>query len=231
MLHGRTESLRYLDVHQPLPCGERVALEGPVGCLEALIGCPEHPGARGLGIVCHPHPLMGGTMHNKVVHFICRAFNELGLYSLRFNFRGVGASEGTYGEGDGEAQDLGAALDWARTRAPDQALWLAGFSFGGWVALRQAHHPGVTQLVTVAPAVNRSDQRPIESPECPWLLVQGEQDEVVPATAVRRWLAGLARQPEAVFMPDAGHMFHGQLTRLRKILLERLAPAAEGLGR
>ncbi len=113
-------------------------LAGPAGALEAAVDVPTESSRAGVAIVCHPHPLHGGTMHNKVVVMVARALGELGLSTVRFNFRGVGASGGTYDEGVGETADLIAVADWVRRTRPGDALWLAGFSFGSYVALRAA---------------------------------------------------------------------------------------------
>lgn len=158
-------------------------------------------------------------MHNKVVYYIARTFNQLGVPALRFNFRGVGESGGRYGGGEGEVGDLAAVLDWAVARYPGRQVWLAGFSFGAYVALRLAARPEVARLITVAPSVRFLDASQWEPPQCPWLLVQGEKDEVVAPQAVRRWLRGLERTPQTVWVPEAGHFFHGNLPLLREALL------------
>ena len=215
------------------PCvGEPLAIAGPAGRLEAITSCPETEfTSRAVAVVCHPHPLYGGTMQNKVVHYLAKSFNDLGLRALRFNFRGVGASEGRYGEGVGEAADLRAVLAWLGERLPGAEIWLAGFSFGAYVALREASHGGVAQLVTVAPPVNFFDFAPLPVPSCPWLLIQGDQDEVVPADDVLSWAGGLSPAPEIISMAGVDHFFHGRLNALRDVLVERLRPAAEALAR
>ncbi|MFO7278462.1 MAG: alpha/beta hydrolase, partial [Pseudomonadota bacterium] len=120
------------------PKPEPVRLDGPAGVLEALLEEPADAVPGRFAVVCHPHPLHGGTMNNKVVHTLARTFNELGIRSLRFNFRGVGASEGSYAEGIGETEDALAVIEWGRVRWPGAEPLLAGFSFGGIVALRAA---------------------------------------------------------------------------------------------
>ncbi|MEJ2347541.1 MAG: alpha/beta fold hydrolase [Gammaproteobacteria bacterium] len=203
---------------------ESVTIDGPSGELESLTLCPsDGPRSDAIGVICHPHPLYGGTMHNKVVHYIAKTLNELGLRTVRFNFRGVGASEGTYGDGDGEVQDLQAVLDWVRQRHAGAEIWLAGFSFGAYVALREGCAEGVTRLITVAPPVNLFDFEAFEAPSCPWLLLQGEGDEVVPYRDVRRWVGRLNRPPEFVPLPGVDHFFHGKLNVLHDVLMERLA--------
>src|SRR5262245_11120788 len=120
------------------PRVERLQLPGPAGELEALIETPEGASAAAFGVICHPHPLYGGTMDNKVVHTLSRAFQELGAPTIRFNFRGVGRSAGTFANGDGETEDTLALVRWGRERWPGAQVWLAGFSFGGAVAIRAA---------------------------------------------------------------------------------------------
>jgi alpha/beta superfamily hydrolase len=214
------------------PLAERLKVAGPAGALEALIETPAAPEAvvvpAAFGVICHPHPLYGGTMDNKVVWTLARAFQEFGAPTIRFNFRGVGASEGSHDEGPGEVADALAVVAYGRERWPQAALWLAGFSFGGVVALRVAASTHPTRLVTVAPGITRLEAGAAPRPECPWLIVQGEADEVVPAASVRAWASTLSPAPELVVMPGAGHYFHGRINELRDTILEfmRRAPAA-----
>jgi alpha/beta superfamily hydrolase len=203
------------------PCaGRPFFIEGPVGRIETLASCPAREAVRASAVILHPHPLHGGTMHNKVVSTLARAFHELGLHTLRFNFRGTGSSEGSFDHGEGESADLMAVLAWLRARRPQDELWLAGFSFGGYIALRSAEAAGAARLITVAPSVNL-DAAP-QAPRMPWLLIQGEQDEVVPYAKVREWLNGLSRRPDLLLLPDAGHFFHGRLLELRAHIQARL---------
>jgi len=203
------------------PCSSKsFTIEGPAGRIEALAACPQTEAAKASVVVLHPHPLHGGTMHNKVVSTLSRAFLELGLHTVRFNFRGTGASEGTFDHGDGESADLMAVVAWLRARRPQDQLWLAGFSFGGYVAVRAAEAAGAARLVTVAPSVNL--YAPPPAPSMPWLLIQGEQDEIVPVAAVREWVDGLSNPPEFLLLPGTGHFFHGRLLELRALIQERL---------
>jgi uncharacterized protein len=191
-------------------------LQGPAGMLEAISDVAAPDGAvRGVAVICHPHPQHGGTMHNKVVTMIERALRESGLDTVRFNFRGTGASSGEYDDGDGESDDLAAVVDWVRRMRPDDALWLAGFSFGSYVSIRNAARLRADALISIAPPVGRWAFETILLPTCPWLLVQGEADEVVNPQAVFDWVASLERQPELVRMPDTGHFFHRRLMDLR----------------
>jgi len=179
------------------------------------------------GVICHPHPLYGGTMDNKVVWTLARAFQELGAPTIRFNFRGVGASEGSHDEGPGEIDDALAMIAHGRERWPQAVLWLAGFSFGGVVAIRAAASAHPIRLVTVAPGITRLDVSDAPRPACPWLIVQGDADDVVPAEAVIAWARGLSPAPELAVLPGAGHFFHGRINELRDTVLEfmRRAPA------
>ena len=217
--------------------GEPVTIPGPAGPLEGLTACPDRETRGVVAVVLHPHPRYGGTLNNKVVHYLSRTCNRLGVPSLRFNFRGVGASAGSYDGGRGETEDCLAAIDWVQSRRPGFGIWLAGFSFGAYVALRAATlRPQVRRLITVAPPVNLFDFTPLPPPACPWLLVQGGRDELVPTTAVADWCAGLANAPKQVVLPDADHFFHGQLNALQGVLMETLDPGehrvapGEGIG-
>jgi len=199
-------------------------IDGPAGPLEARIEEPapgEAPAT--VGVVCHPHPLYGGTMQNKVVHTLARAMQELGAPTVRFNFRGVGGSAGTYDGGAGELEDALAVCDWARRRWRCDALWLAGFSFGSAVALPAAGSVRPRALVTVAPPVGRIIVAPVARPSCPWLVVQGDRDELVDVVQVREWVAGYAPPPQLLVLPGAEHFFHGRLGELRAAAIEFLS--------
>jgi len=212
------------------PVPRAASIEGPVGPLEARLEDPS-PGQRppACGVVCHPHPLYGGTMQNKVVHTLARAMQELGVPTVRFNFRGVGASAGRYDAGVGELEDALAVCAWARRHWDCEALWLAGFSFGSAVALPAAAVAGPAMLVTVAPPVGRIIVSPVARPACPWLVVQGDHDELVDVTTVRRWVGEFQRPPQLVVLPGAEHFFHGRLAELRAAVAAFLsAPGAIG---
>lgn len=166
-------------------------------------------------MVCHPHPLFGGTLTNKVVHTVARAFVAHGAATLRFNFRGVGASAGSHDEGRGETDDLLAVVEAGRVRLPGRPLWLGGFSFGAYVALRAQGRAGAARLVTVAPPVGRWDFSALEAPRCPWLVIQGDRDELVDHAQVAGWLAALAPQARLALLPGAEHFFHGRLHEVK----------------
>lgn len=205
------------------PRREALTISGPVGQIEALLEVPQVNDGRRVAVLCHPHPQHQGTLMNKVVHTLSRAMNELGVPAIRFNFRGVGTSEGIFADGIGETDDTLAAVAWAAQRYPGAELCLLGFSFGGMVAARAALSAGPAQLVTVAPAASRMagllDGR---QPDCPWLIVQGDTDDVVPCAEVIAWVNGLAPGPELVVVPETGHFFHGRLTKLREIVVKHL---------
>lgn len=192
------------------------ALPGPAGTLEVATAVPEPECARaGTVVICHPNSQQGGTMRNKVVTMLERGLRESGLATVRFNFRGVGASTGAFDNGDGESGDLVAVAQWVRKSRPGDALWLAGFSFGSYVALRSARSLGADALVLVAPPAGRYDFDEIAAPGCPWLVVQGEEDEVVDPQSVFDWIESLDPKPTLIRMPDTGHFFHRRLMDLR----------------
>jgi alpha/beta superfamily hydrolase len=192
------------------------ALSGPAGKLETLTDVAEPEGARcGVAVVCHPNPAQGGTMHNKVVTMLERAIRESGLDTVRFNFRGTGESAGSYDEGIGESEDLAAVVAWVRRVRPDDALWLAGFSFGSYVTIRSAARLQAKALISIAPPAGRWPFEGFAEPACPWLVVQGEDDEVVEPQAVFDWIDSLEQPPELIRMPETGHFFHRRLMDLR----------------
>ncbi len=198
---------------------QSVVLAGPGGRIEAALDLPaEGSTPRGLAVVCHPHPLHGGTMHNKVVQTLARAFVSLGYRCVRFNFRGIGASEGAWDEGRGEVDDALAVVQ--AQRAPGEALVMAGFSFGGYVASQaaahlqaMAHGQQAERLVLVGPAVRNFPMAAVPEDT---LVIHGEADDVVPLSAVFDWARPLAL-PVTV-LPGAGHFFHGQLPVLKQIV-------------
>ncbi|WP_308389888.1 alpha/beta fold hydrolase [Acidithiobacillus sp. AMEEHan] len=201
--------------------GEAVEIPGPAGILEGLTACPEKETRGIVAVILHPHPLYGGTLNNKVVHYLSRTCNLLGIPSLRFNFRGVGKSAGRYDAGRGEVEDCLAVLDWVTERRPGFPIWLAGFSFGAFVAYQAASRDArVERLLTVAPPINLFDFSVAPVPRCPWTVVQGQEDELVPAKEVSAWLESLSVQPARIDLP-ADHFFHGKLTLLQNALLDR----------
>jgi len=209
----------------PFPAaGGPLLLPGAAGAIELACAVPDAAVARaGTAIISHPHPLQGGTMHNKVVTILERSLLELGLATVRYNFRGVGQSEGVHDNGVGETDDLVAIADWVRAARPGDTLWLAGFSFGSYVSLRAAGRIDPAQLILVAPPVGRWDFGDVAAPRCPWLIVQGEEDEIVDAKAVFAWAETLQPPPQLVRMPETGHFFHRRLMDLRGVVKNALA--------
>jgi alpha/beta superfamily hydrolase len=165
---------------------------------------------------------------NKVVHTLARSFQEVGVPTIRFNFRGVGASAGHFGEGAGETEDALAVIAAGHARWSGAAVWLAGFSFGGAVALRAARRADAALLVTVAPAVRLIDVGNSALPECPWLLVQGDADDVVEPQGVLSWAAQQHPQPTVSVLPGVGHFFHGRLRELQSVVVDFLRARALG---
>jgi len=207
------------------PVEKKLFIAGPLGPLEAKISSSALAAARPVGIVCHPHPLFQGTMDNKVVTTAIRAWQALEFSTIRFNFRGVGESAGTYDEGKGELQDLAAVLAFALQAYPNQPLWLAGFSFGAYIAQQGAIlHPSIAGLISIAPALSLLDFTILSRPSCPWLIVQGDQDEVTEPSRVAAWYQSALTQnqtifqPELAWVPEAGHFFHGHLVTLKQLL-------------
>ncbi len=206
---------------------ETLFIDGPAGPLECVVEDPASDRAEASGdafaVVCHPHPLHQGSLHNKVAHTLARAALGRGAPAVRFNFRGVGRSGGAHDEGRGETDDLLVVIDWMRGRHPGAGLWLMGFSFGAMVALRAATQAEPAKLVTVAPAVTRFHADHPASPTMPWLLVQGGADELVDAAAVRAWAAAQTPPPTLHEMPGVSHFFHGHLHELSATVAAFLA--------
>ncbi len=178
------------------PNSERLFIDGPVGRLESVLEWPSDGEIVGVVTVCHPHPQHGGTMHNKVAHTLARAFIESGFATLRFNFRGTEQSEGHFDEGVGELDDALAAI-----------------------AVRAAVERGIEGLVSVAPAVARFASGLESQPRCPWLVIQGDEDELVSVEETIGWLNSLDPGPALQILDGAEHFFHGRLVDLRKAVV------------
>ncbi len=196
----------------------RFLLDGPAGAIEVAVDTPATQVRKGSAILCHPHSLHGGSMTNKVVTTAERALRDLGLRTLRFNFRGVGQSQGTFDDGRGEGDDLVRIAQWLRSVRPDDALWLTGFSFGAYVSIARAAEIAPAQLISLAPPVGRWQFQTIAYPDCPWLAIQPEVDEVVDAAAVYAWAEALGSRIELLRFPHTSHFFHGHLTQLREAI-------------
>jgi alpha/beta superfamily hydrolase len=187
-------------------------IPGPAGPIEAALTDPG-PSRRGIAVIAHPHPLYGGTMDNKVVTTLARAFEGEGFAAVRFNFRGVGQSAGAFDEGEGETDDAVAVAHWGLATFGQSPLWLAGFSFGAAIQARAAERLQPARLVLVAPAVTR-----VAMPSVPedTLVIHGERDDVVPLGEVMDW----ARPQElpVLVIPGGEHFFHGRLPLLRRLI-------------
>jgi alpha/beta superfamily hydrolase len=193
----------------------RRVIAGPAGALEVAVNEPE-AAPRGIALVAHPHPLQGGTLENKVAHRLAKTFAALGYVSVRFNFRGVGKSEGVFDEGTGETADALAALDFGRSEFAALAQIppvLAGFSFGSYVQSRVAQSVTPERVVLVAPAVMRF---PVETVPADTIVIHGDEDDVVPLADVLAW-ARPQQLPVTVF-PGCGHFFHGRLSQLQQVI-------------
>ncbi len=190
----------------------RTSIAGPAGTLEVAFNVPE--GAlRGIALIAHPHPLQGGTLDNKVVQTLAKTFAAIGYAAVRFNFRGVGLSEGQFDDGIGETDDALAALAAAKVEFGELPVALAGFSFGSYVQTRVAHAITAERLVLIGPAVKRF---PIETVPPDTIVIHGEEDDVVALADVLAW-ARPQQLPIMVF-PGCGHFFHGRLPQLQRVI-------------
>lgn len=202
-------------------------IRGPAGDLEALLTRPDGWEEQDpIAICCHPHPLHGGTMHNKVVYILAKSYHELGTASLRFNFRGVGRSEGEFDNGLGEQADVLAVAAWLQQHYPHAPLWLSGFSFGAVVSLLTHSRIKPLRLLLAAPALElypQAQQLQVQTED--WILVQGGQDELVSPRAISDWLRQQQNKPRLIWLEQSGHMFHGFLNQIQEQVLRIWAPA------
>ena len=196
-------------------------LSGPAGPLQGVLEQPSDGAEpRGVALVLHPHPLMGGTMDNKVVVMTARALVQLGHAVLRCNFRGVGHSAGSFAGGIGEREDALAATAWLQGRYPGQPLCLAGFSFGAYVALLAADDSACSRLITIAPPVQYTALPTMPRPRAAWCLLQGEADEIVDSKDVLAWARSCEPPPDIHVFAGVGHFFHGSLGVLQQAVRE-----------
>jgi alpha/beta superfamily hydrolase len=213
-------------------------IPGPAGVLEALLeepplergvnadGLLERGQADGLHaavVIGHPHPQYGGTMHTKAVFQAAKAFSRMGCAVLRFNFRGVGTSAGTFDDGAGEMDDFRAALDFMRARHPGAPLWAAGMSFGAWIALSAgAADPRVSTLVGICPPLSHYDFEAVRTSTKPKFFIQGERDERCPLKEMQAFYASAADPKELVVIDGADHLFDGKLVEVAEAIEDLL---------
>ncbi len=201
---------------------------GLVGQLEAVLTVPAIVNKQYIALLGHPHSLQGGTMNNKVVTTMARAFKELAILSLRFNFRGVGNSQGEYDAGIGESEDMLALMRYCQQEVPNVRFIFAGFSFGSYVAYRAAAQCAHSLLITIAPPINHYNYREFTPPN-PWLIMQGDDDEVIPAELVHHFAAEFSPPLPVYRFAATGHFFHGQLTVLKDQLISGISAQVAGL--
>lgn len=180
-----------------------------------------------IAIICHPHPLHQGTMNNKVVYTTHAALSSLGCHTVRFNFRGVGKSAGMHDHGIGETEDLITIIKWVKTLKPECKLILAGFSFGAFIALKASKIFECLTLISIAPAVSNQDYQSALPVPCPWLILQGEDDEIIPPKMVfnlvdELLVTNLEYPLRLIKFPNVGHFFHGALTDLKAEIINYL---------
>ena len=203
---------------------QKFFIDGPVGKLETVLGEPRSA-PKGIAVIAHPHPLHGGTMDNKVVHTLFSALLELEFITVKFNFRGIGQSEGSFGHGIGEIEDVIAVTQVIRNQFDNQIttipLLLAGFSFGGAVQLHAAEKLAPEFLLLVAPSVVNLQAPPVPETTRYALIIQGDKDDVVLLEAALGW-AEPTTQP-IVVIPGAEHFFHGKLTLLKRLVFDHFA--------
>ena len=201
-----------------LSAGEHI-VQGAAGDLQLQVDTPAQPETQSpVVLICHPHPLYGGSLQNKVVHILAKGFNDNGLTTVRFNFRGVGKSQGEFDHGKGEADDVQIITEYIRQQSVGDGIWLAGFSFGGYVAARAYQKVKAERLLLVAPSVTLYDMNDINNIQIPWSVIQGSDDEVIEPEAVKAWLAIQQQAPTLHWLEGAGHFFHGRLNDLRDII-------------
>lgn len=205
---------------------QSLTLAGPAGAIEALHQAdPDHPHPIAV-LLCHPHPLGGGTMHNKVVHRAAATFVEMGAAVLRFNFRSVGKSEGTFDDGRGERDDARAMWVWLKERHPNARKWISGFSFGSWVGAHlAAYEHECERMILIAPPVTSRDFSILDRTPVPKHVVQGTNDDLCPAPDLEARFGAWAEPKKVVWVPGATHFFDKQLAELANALREVLADA------
>ena len=193
-----------------------VDIPGPAGFLEGLINAPADGAPRAIAVLAHPLPTGGGTMHTKAVFHAAKALARIGVPVLRFNFRGVGRSAGSFSDGHGERDDFRAALAFMKARYPDvKSIWTGGMSFGSWVAMTVgAEAADVTALIGIACPVNRYDYSAVAAASTSTFLIHGERDELIPLKEIRKFYATLSEPKELVVIDGADHLFDGKVSEV-----------------
>ncbi len=198
-------------------------IAGPAGPLEALLDVPAGE-PRAVAVFGHPHPLHGGTMHTKALYQAAKAMPRIGVATLRFNFRGVGRSEGTFDSGPGEKDDFKAAIDFVSERFPDLPVWAAGMSFGAWIAMTVgAGDPRVSLLLGIAPPVDRYDFDALRTSTLPKFIIHGEEDELISIKDIRRFYSQIPEPKELVTIEYADHLFEGKTPLVGEAVEDLLA--------
>jgi hypothetical protein len=209
-------------------------IPGVVGPLQVLIDLPA-PSLHtcGIAVIAHPHPQMGGTMHNKVVHTLAKILSKHGYIAVRFNYRGVEQSAGTYDHGQGEVEDYLAVLNWAADFFQQSQLWAAGFSFGSYIAASAIMRLPATLSLQgtwlIAPPITRMPFETLPTLPKPTYVVQGTEDEVVDPQETYTWCAARANQMQLLKLENAGHFFHQRLTDLQQLLSPTLTSWPDNL--
>lgn len=200
-----TEDIRLMNVEIP----------GPTGVLEGVINAQPDAAPRAVAVLAHPLPTAGGTMHTKAVFHAAKALARINVPVLRFNFRGVGRSAGSFSGGPGERDDFRAALDFMIARYPGVHAWSGGMSFGSWAAMTVgADSPAATALIGIACPVTKYDYSPVVAAAKPTFLIHGERDELVPLKELRKFYAQLAEPKEVVVIDGADHLFDGKVSEV-----------------
>ena len=198
-------------------------IAGPEGPLEVLLDAPDGE-PRAVAVFGHPHPLHGGTMHTKALYQAAKAMPRIGVAAVRFNFRGVGRSAGTFDAGPGEKADFRAAIDFAHERYPDVPVWAAGMSFGAWIAMTVgAEDARVSLLLGVAPPVDRYDFEALKTCTLPKFIIHGESDELISIKEIRKFYSQLPEPKELVAIEDANHLFEGKTSMVGEAVEDLLA--------
>lgn len=197
-------------------------LDGPAGAIEVLLAAPREPvPPAGCAVICHPHPLHGGELSNKITYTLASCALKAGLYALRFNFRGVGRSAGVHDNGRGETEDTVFLARWLQAQQPDAKLLLAGFSFGAWVSANAAAQLQPSAVISIAPPFAKYfDDAPLpKRPACPWLVIHDTDDDVVDYAESKPLLEAYSPPPQLVTTSGAGHFYHGRLGDLTAEIL------------